>query len=120
MKCSLDVKLYPLYNYDLEFPVESTKYNDITIKFGNSFIINDIFCTYDYSYKFSLFEKKKEYLCSSNRIKLSWNLYDESGALDSLEISFLVDDTLQKDFSKIKLTNYLKKIYYFIIFTKKI
>ena len=111
MKCSLDVKLYPLYDYDLEFPVASTRYNDITINFGKLNIINSIFCSYEYSYKFSLFEEETEYLCSSNQIKLSGNLYQASGSLAYLETSFLADDTLLKDFNKIKLTKLSEKRY---------
>lgn len=104
MKCSLDVKLYPLSDYDLEFPVASTRYNDITINFEKLIIINSIFCSYDYSYKLSLFEEKTEYLCSSNQIKLSGNLYRPSGDLAYLETSFLADDILLKDFNRIKIT----------------
>ena len=104
LECHVDIKTFPLFDYYLEFPVDSIVYNDIMISFSEPFVIESIFCSPSYVIKFSLFEETINYICKSNKIEIKGNLDGTSKTLSSIVTSFLADNTLQKDFDSISYT----------------
>ena len=48
LECHVDIKTFPLFDFYLEFPVDSIVYNDIMISFSEPFVIESISCSPSY------------------------------------------------------------------------